>query len=331
MFSTKIVLLAVVLFTLNVFAPQTATSAVCSSEFSTWLEELRVEAQASGISTTTLDNALSSIREPQKKVLHHDRNQPEQKKSLAQYLEGKINSTRVKHGRNMLQRYPTWLGRIEKRYGVPRRYLVALWGIETHYGDYPGNFPVIQSLATLAYDSPRGAYFRKELLSALKILDDGHVSLARMKGSWAGAMGQCQFMPSSFYHYGVDGNQDGRIDIWATIPDIFASMANYLDKARWKTGQSWGRQVILPQGLDYRLVGLETRLTLAQWSRYGVRQINHAALPASPLKASLLTPDGENGPAYLVYDNFRALLRWNHSHRFAITVGTLADRLVEKK
>nr|WP_320050327.1 lytic murein transglycosylase [uncultured Desulfuromonas sp.] len=329
MFSTKAVLLAVVLLTLNVFAPRPAISAVCSSKFSTWLEELRVEAQASGISTTTLDKALSSICEPQKKVIHHDRNQPEQKKSLAQYLQGKINPTRVKHGRNMLQRYPTWLSRIEQRYGVPRRYLVALWGIETHYGDYPGNFPVIQSLATLAYDSRRSAYFRKELLSALKILDDGHVSLARMKGSWAGAMGQCQFMPSSFYHYGVDGNHDGRIDIWATIPDIFASMANYLEQARWQTGESWGRQVTIPQELDQQLVGLNTRLSLTQWSQYGIRQINKKALPSSELKASLLLPDGATGPAYLVYDNFRALLRWNRSHRFAIAVGTLADKLVE--
>ncbi len=229
----------------------------------------------------------------------------------------------------MLQRYPTWLSRIEQRYGVPRRYLVALWGIETHYGDYPGNFPVIQSLATLAYDSRRSAYFRKELLSALKILDDGHVSLARMKGSWAGAMGQCQFMPSSFYHYGVDGNHDGRIDIWATIPDIFASMANYLEQARWQTGESWGRQVTIPQELDQQLVGLNTRLSLTQWSQYGIRQINKKALPSSELKASLLLPDGATGPAYLVYDNFRALLRWNRSHRFAIAVGTLADKLVE--
>ncbi len=283
-----------------------------------------------GISNKTVDNALSGIREPKKKVIHHDRNQPEKKATLKQYMAGKINRTRIEHGQAMLERYPTWLGKIEDRYGVPRRYLVALWGIETHYGAYPGNFPVIQSLATLAYDSRRGDYFRQELLKALQILDEGHVSLARMKGSWAGAMGQCQFMPSSFYHYAIDGNHDGRIDIWATIPDIFASMANYLDKAHWQAGQAWGRQVAVPKNLDHDLIGLDTRLPLAQWQRYGIRQLNDSDLPLSELHASLIAPDGLSGPTYLVYDNFRALLRWNRSHRFAITVGTLADNLVKK-
>ncbi|WP_316348057.1 lytic murein transglycosylase [Desulfuromonas acetoxidans] len=310
--------------------PMSLGAATASNQFTEWLAVLRQDAIAAGISATTVDNALSGIRQPKKKVIHHDRNQPEKKATLQRYMAGKINGTRIEHGRTMLERYPTWLTRVEQRYGVPRRYLIALWGIETHYGAYSGNFSVIQALATLAYDSRRGDYFRKELLKALQILDEGHVSLARMKGSWAGAMGQCQFMPSSFYHYAIDGNKDGRIDIWATIPDIFASMANYLEKAHWQTGQTWGRQVTVPKDLNHNLIGLKTRLPLAQWREHGVRQLNDSPLPSSELRASLIAPDGLNGPTYLVYDNFRALLRWNRSHRFAITVGTLADNLVEE-
>jgi membrane-bound lytic murein transglycosylase B len=298
-----------------------------SPTFSQWLDALRHDAVAAGISAATVDNALSGLHEPKKKVLHHDRNQPEKKATLSQYMAGKINRTRIEHGQTMLERYPTWLGRIEDRYGVPRRYLVALWGIETHYGAYPGNFPVIQSLATLAYDSRRSSYFRQELLKALQILDEGHVSLARMKGSWAGAMGQCQFMPSSFYHFGADGNGDGRIDIWGTVPDVMASIANYLHKVGWKSGQSWGRQVHIPSGLDEKLIGLKNNLPLSQWQRYGVRLTTGASLPTTELRASLIAPEGLHGPTYLVYDNFRALLRWNRSHLFALTVGSLADQL----
>jgi len=310
--------------------PVSLGAATTSNQFTQWLAVLRQDAIAAGISATTVDKALSGIRQAKKKVIHHDRNQPEKKATLQRYMAGKINRTRIEHGRTMLERYPIWLTRVEQRYGVPRRYLIALWGMETHYGAYPGNFSVIQALATLAYDSRRGDYFRKELLKALQILDEGHVSLERMKGSWAGAMGQCQFMPSSFYHYGVDGNNDGHIDIWATIPDIFASMANYLDKARWKTGQSWGRQVQTPSGLNETLIGLKTVLPLSQWQAYGIRTKAGNSLPTINMGASLIAPDGLDGPTYLVYDNFRALLRWNRSHRFAITVGTLADKLIEE-
>jgi membrane-bound lytic murein transglycosylase B len=226
----------------------------------------------------------------------------------------------------MMKRYPTWLKRVERQYGVQRRFIVALWGIETNYGEHTGSFPVIHSLVTLAYDGRRSTYFRKELLNALHILDNGHLSLEEMKGSWAGAMGQCQFMPSSFNRYGIDADGDSRIDIWKSIPDVFASTANYLDQAGWKDDQTWGRPVRLPEIFDYSLAGLETRLSLSRWQVLGVRRINGRSLPKrKDLTASLIIPDGSDGPAYLVYDNFRNLLAWNRSEAFAVAVGTLAD------
>jgi membrane-bound lytic murein transglycosylase B len=228
----------------------------------------------------------------------------------------------------MMKRYPTWLDRVEREYGVQRRFIVALWGIESNYGEHTGSFAVIQSLVTLAYDGRRSNYFRKELLNALHILDDGHLSLEEMKGSWAGAMGQCQFMPSSFHHYGIDADGDSRIDIWNSIPDVFASTANYLAKAGWKDDQTWGRPVRLPENFDYSLAGLKTRLPLSRWQALGVRRINGRNLPKRrDLTASLIIPDGSDGPAYLVYDNFRVLLAWNRSEAFAVAVGTLADRI----
>ncbi len=189
----------------------------------------------------------------------------------------------------------------------------------------------MQALDTLAWDPRRSAYFRRELLEGLRILDAGHVPLRRMTGSWAGAMGQCQFMPSVFRAHAVDAEGDGRIDIWHSVPDVLSSAANFLAASGWKDDQTWGRKVRLPKGFDTALAGLETRLPLARWQALGVRRSNGRALPRRNLQASLLLPDGPDGPAYLVYDNFRVLRRWNRSNAFAIAVGTLSDRLARRK
>jgi len=295
--------------------------------FRTWLTELRAEARAAGISQQTIDKALATVRKPRKQVIRLDRNQPEFKQSLKTYVATRINDRRVAIGRTMLRRYPTWLGRVEQRYGVQRRFILALWGIETGYGENSGNFPVIRSLATLAYDGRRADYFRGELIEALRILDAGHVHLARMKGSWAGAMGQCQFMPSAFRDFAVDADRSGRIDIWGSVPDVLGSIANYLSRSGWQDDQTWGREVKLPKGFDFSVTGLETRLPLSRWQALGVRRSNGRALPRREIDASLILPDGPKGPAYLVYDNFRVLRRWNRSNAFAVAVGTLADRI----
>ena len=300
-------------------------------DFAAWLENLRVEARSAGISQETLEEAMADIEAPLPRVIDLDRKQPEFTLSLEDYVATRVSEKRIADGRRMMSRYPTWLGRVEQKYGVQRRFIVALWGIETNYGEHTGSFPVIQSLVTLAYDDRRSAYFRKELLDALRILDAGHIPLKRMKGSWAGAMGQCQFMPSSFRHYAVDADGDRRIDIWNSVPDVLASAANYLARIGWKDGQTWGRAVTLPAKFDLSLVGLETRLPLSRWQSLGVRRNNGSALPRRDLDTSLIMPDGPGGPAYLVYDNFRVLLAWNRSNSFAVAVGTLSDRIAAQR
>lgn len=296
-------------------------------DFAAWLAEFRTEALAAGISRQTVDAALSEVEAPLPRVIDLDRKQPETTETLKDYVAARVNRVRVNNGRRMMNLYPTWLGRVEREYGVQRRFIVALWGIETSYGEHSGGLSVIQTLATLAYDRRRGTFFRKELLEALRILDAGHIPLRRMKGSWAGAMGQFQFMPSSFRRFAVDADGDGRIDIWRSVPDALASAANYLALAGWKDDQTWGRPVTLPGTFDYALAGLNTRLPLSRWQSLGVRRSNGSALPRRNLDASLILPDGPEGPAFLVYDNFRAILRWNRSTSFAVAVGTLADRI----
>jgi membrane-bound lytic murein transglycosylase B len=310
------------------WSPAVTAEKAPEKDFSDWLKNLRVEAAAAGISQETLETALATVKAPLPRVIALDRSQPEFTQSLEEYVAARANKKRIDGGREVMARYPTWLGRIEREYGVQRRFLVALWGIESNYGTNIGGLPVLQSLATLAYDGRRADYFRRELINALHILDAGHIPLELLNGSWAGAMGQCQFMPSSFRRFAVDATGEGRIDIWTTVPDVLASMANYLARAGWKDDQTWGRPVKLPKKFDTSLAGLETRLPLSRWQALGVRRSDGSALPRrGDLRASLILPDGPGGPAYLVYDNFRALLSWNRSSAFAVAVGTLADRI----
>jgi membrane-bound lytic murein transglycosylase B len=236
-------------------------------------------------------------------------------------------ASRIERGRELLAQHRPLLEEIGAAYGVQPRFIVALWGIETNFGTYTGGFPVIQALATLAHDGRRSSYFREELLNALQILDDGHIDVARMQGSWAGAMGQSQFMPSSFLRFAQDYDGDGRRDIWTTEADVFASAASYLAGFGWDADQTWGRQVRLPAGFDAGLADLEIRKPLSEWQRLGVRRADGQNLPAGDLTASLVLPDGPGGPAFLVYDNYRTIMRWNRSTYFATTVGILADRI----
>jgi membrane-bound lytic murein transglycosylase B len=299
--------------------------------FASWLQDFRMEAQAAGITQPTLEAALGGLSAPLPRVLELDRKQPESTQTFKAYLAARLSDRRIAKGRNLLKEYGTWLGRVEGRYGVPRRVLVALWGLESNYGESTGGFSVIEALASLAYEGRREALFRKELLEALRILEEGHIAAASMRGSWAGAMGQCQFMPSSFRRFAVDANGDGRRDIWTSVPDVLASSANYLSSAGWKTGQTWGRPVRLPKRFDAALIGLKTRQPISRWRALGVTQASGQPLPGRTLQGSLVRPDGPGGQAYLVYDNFRVLLAWNNSSAFAVTVGTLSDRLVSSR
>ena len=295
-----------------------------AESFTQWREGVRKEALSLGISAATFEAAFADV-EPIPRIIELDRSQPEVTLSFAQYVERVVPESRVAKGRKLLAEHRDLLEPIGREYGVPPRFIVALWGIETNFGQYLGGFPVIAALATLAYDGRRSAYFRQELLNALRILEDGHITTDAMMGSWAGAMGQSQFMPSSFVRYAVDHDGDGKRDIWGTQGDVFASAANYLAQAGWRAGETWGRHVALPAGFDHALTGLEVKKTLAEWQALGLRRADGSELPKAAISGSVVLPGGEGGPAYLVYDNYRTIMRWNRSFYFATSVGLLAD------
>ncbi|MEO3431747.1 lytic murein transglycosylase [Inquilinus sp. CAU 1745] len=292
--------------------------------FGEWLRGVRAEAAAQGVSDQILDTAFSGL-EPNPRVIELDRAQPEGSITFAQYMDRVISEVRVTEGRRLVRQHEALLREVAAQYGVQPRFIVALWGLETNFGGNTGGFSVIRSLATLAYDGRRADYFREELLNALMILEQGHIAPGAMQGSWAGAMGQSQFMPSSFLGYAEDYDGDGRRDIWTTTADVFASAANYLAEAGWDDSLTWGRQVDLPAGIDPALVGLERSLPLSRWADQGVRRAGGGALPAAALEASLIRPDGAGGPAFLVYENFNVLMRWNRSTYFATSIGILSD------
>ncbi len=306
----------------------TASTAMAETQpFGQWLDELRTEAAGKGIGDSVLDTALRDL-EPIPRVIELDRKQPEFTLTFQQYMDRVVPKSRIDKGRRKLAEHKALLTEVGKRYGVQPRFIVALWGIETDFGRVTGGFPVIAALATLAHDGRRSKYFRGELLNALRILDEGHITNDAMKGSWAGAMGQSQFMPSSFVRFAVDYDGDGRRDIWRTQGDVFASAANYLARSGWKDDQTWGRKVRLPAGFDLSLADLKIRKPLAEWQALGVRRADGRDLPTRQLRASLVLPaKGAADPAYLVYDNYRTTLKWNRSTYFAMAVSHLSDAI----
>ena len=300
--------------------------------FGEWLAELRAEASAKGISKATLDAALNGIK-PIPRVIELDRKQPEFTLTFRQYLDRVVPQSRKDRAQARFNENRELLLEVGEKYGVQPRFIVALWGIETDFGRVLGSFDVIPALATLAHDGRRSAFFRRELLDALFILDEGHTSAGNMKGSWAGAMGQSQFMPSSFRRFAQDHDGDGRQDIWGTRADVFASAANYLKKSGWNDDLTWGREVRLPdtgeagRGSAMTLHESKVWKRLPEWSSLGLRGRDGSALPTRNIKARLVMPGGADGPAYLVYANYEAILKWNRSNYFAIAVGTLADSM----
>jgi membrane-bound lytic murein transglycosylase B len=297
-----------------------------ADSFSAWLAGVRQQAAAGGISAHTLDQALGGLK-PMQDVLEKERKQPEFTLTFEQYLAKVATDKRVAKGREMMAQHGALLEKVGAAFGVQPRFIVAFWGVESDFGQTTGGYPVVDALATLAYGSARKNMFRKELLDALQILDQGHISIGLMTGSWAGAMGQCQFMPSSFRRYAVDFDGDGRRDIWTSQADVFASIANYLASLRWRADQNWGREVRLPAKFDARLIGLKTDRPIAEWQRLGLRGPDGAPLPKSDMRASLVAPDGPRGKAYLVYPNYKIIMKWNRSTFFATSVGLLADRV----
>lgn len=306
------------------FAGFAATPAFAAPNFETWLDGVRMEARERGLKSSTIETALSGLI-PIPRVIELDRKQPEFTMTFDDYMSRVASRARIQKGRRLLRENRALLDEISKRFRVQPRYILALWGIETDFGRVDGGFKVVQAVATLAFDGRRSAYFRKELFNALTILDEGHITAANMKGSWAGAMGQNQFMPSSFLRYAVDYDGDGRRNIWTSRPDVFASSANYLSKVGWRGDQTWGRPVRLPAGFDASRLGLKVSKPLPAWQALGVRRADGSDLPRVNISASVLKPGGDGGPAFVVYNNYRNIMKWNRSHFFAMAVGRLSD------
>ncbi len=299
--------------------------------FPEWLDAARRDALRRGISQATVALAFDGLT-PNARVIDLDGKQPEFSQTFWRYLDSAISETRVNKGRALMQQNAALLARLERTYGVPGRYLVAFWGMETDFGRNTGDFSVVRSLATLAYDGRRGPYFRDEMFAALTILDHHDIDNGRMVGSWAGAMGQTQFMPSVFLKYAVDQDGDGRRDIWTSVPDALGSVANYLKSLGWDPSRGWGSEVSLPPRFDVSLASLdtdatETVKTVGQWGGLGIRRADGGALADAATPAALILPAGINGPAFLVSGNYRAVLKYNRSTFYAISVGYLADRL----
>ena len=292
--------------------------------FDAWLAGLRAEARAQGISAETVRTALAALR-PNPRVLELDRRQPERTLTWAEYRARIVAEPRIVQGRRAISDNRELLQAVEARFGVAAAVMSAIWGIESNYGTTLGSFPVVQSLATLAYDGRRATFFRSELINALRILDQGHIGLAQMTGSWAGAMGQPQFMPSSFLAYAVDFDRDGRRDIWHSRADTLASIGNYLARAQWRAGEGWGFAVRLPAGFDARLADGRSVRPLSAWSALGVKRHDGSALPASSVQAAIAAPDGPGGEAFALFSNAQAIRRYNNSTYDVLAVGLLSD------
>lgn len=304
-----------------------AAQSQATVDFQTWLADFKRQALAAGISESTFDEAFEGVQ-PLERVLESDRKQPEFTRTFWSYLDRGVNDKRIARGRALLVEHADLLAEMERRYGVQPRFLVAFWGLESNFGDYTGKIPVIAALATLAYDPRRADFFRAQLLYALEILEAGHIAPETMKGSWAGAMGQLQFIPSTFVSYATDGDGNGRIDIWGSLPDVFASAANYLSSIGWRGDETWGREVQLPEGFDFNQIGPEQARQIAEWQALGVRRADGRDLPSADIVGAILLPAGAKGPAFLVYHNYERILEWNRSMLYALAVGHLADRLV---
>lgn len=301
--------------------------------FTAFLQQLESQAPAHGMSREFVRQQLSGF-EAHPRIIELDQDQSGAKGGRPPwpvYRDRVITKARIAQGRKLLAEHHTLLSRVSERYGVQPQYLVALWGLETSYGKNTGGFDVIQALATLAWEGRRRDFFTKELWLALKIVHEGHIDRGHFKGSWAGAMGQCQFMPTSFFKFAQDWDGDGHKNIWGSQGDVFASTANYLSGEGWDSGLRWGRKVRLSRAVPAHMLGLETRASLKTWSDYGVITADGSALPIENIEASLLAPDGLDGEVFLVYMNFRTIMKWNRSINFALSVGHLADQIASAR
>jgi len=297
------------------------------AEFAQCLSELQHRARSEQLSTHVVDEVLANLKQ-QTRVIELDRSQPEFTQTFADYFQQRVTAERIEQGQELLDQYEVFLTDLTRKYGVPGRYLVAFWGLETNFGSYLGKMPTLDSLATLACDERRSEFFTNELMQALALLERESLTPAEMRGSWAGAMGHTQFMPSAYMLYATDGDGDGHVNLWRSERDALASGANFLVNLGWQKGQRWGREVLLPDDFPYEKTGLNNSQPVTYWKGLGVSFANGNPIPDIDMQASVLVPAGHSGPAFLVYQNFDVILQWNRSENYALAVGLLADRLI---
>ncbi|GLQ54068.1 lytic murein transglycosylase [Devosia nitrariae] len=306
-----------------------ALSAVASplANSASFVAGLWPEAQAMGVSRQAFEASFAGYQ-PLPKVMELTRKQPEFSQTVAEYIGKRITDAQVGKGRAMRGEWAQTLAAISQRYGVQPEAILAIWGMETNFGSYMGGNNTIHALATLTENGYRADFFKRELLTALRIVSDGHVAPQAMVGSWAGAMGHTQFMPTSFMSYAADYNGDGRKDIWNSVPDALASTANYLRAHGWRAGETWGYEVALPRGFDFARAEALGSVSLGQWQQLGVARTSGRAFPRPSDTARLYLPAGGDGPAFLVLPNFDVIKRYNNSNSYALAVGHLADRII---
>lgn len=302
-------------------------SIAIAGEFESFINQIKSQAASKNISTQTL-TILDNIT-PNPRIMELDNSQAEFSLNFWQYINSRVSPNRVLIGSQKIKNNRQLFTEVYQEYGIPKHILIAFWGLESNFGANTGSFDLVRSLTTLAFDKRRRSFFTSQLLTTLKLIDENKLN-ANTKSSWAGAMGSVQFMPTNVATYGIDKDGDGVINLWTSESDIFHSAANFLSKIGWNQGETWGREVIIPANFDYSLADLSIKKNLVEWDKIGVLNANSSQLPKSELRASLVLPMGYKGPAFLVYRNFRAILNWNRSTLYALSVGILADKLIGK-
>jgi peptidoglycan lytic transglycosylase B len=311
------------------WAAATAPSLAQNPNFTTWLEGFRAEAMAAGVSAEVFDAAFEGVT-INERVYELNDNQPEFSRAIWSYLDGAVSEARIASGRAKMAEQGSLLSVIEQAYGVDAEIIVAIWGLESSYGAILGNYDAIQALATLAFEGRRTGYGRTQLIGALKIIQNGYADRDELKGSWAGAMGHTQFIPTTYLSYAVDHDADGKRDIWNNLGDVFASTANYLSVSGYRRNEAWGIEARLPAGFDYALADASIRKPLVEWAAMGLTQPTGASLLQRfdpNMRSRLILPAGARGPAFLVFDNFGAILKYNRSTTYALAVGLLSEEV----
>lgn len=332
------------LIILSILAIQVPAHSQEENSFNVWLDALRDEAESRGFGKGTINLAFSEIKEPVRRIVSNDRNQAEVVQTYAEYLDSRVSNWKKTIGIELMKEHQDLLQEIAREYGVQPRFIVSIWGMETNFGTFPIEEPVFSTLATLAYDTRRADFYRAQFFAALKILDSGFPPYEKMKSSWAGAMGQSQFLPESYLRYAVDYNGDGKRDIWDTEADIFASIANYLSSLGWNDDETWGRRVLLPTKNEQeflsehpidlspdqrcgRYPSIGVWKDLQEWQALGVRRVDGSDLPSRSIPAALLPADPGDGEGFIIYRNFCTIMRFNPAFKYALSIGLLSDSI----